>query len=450
MEKSSILRLKFYFFTFLWECFIILLARKIFDTFYFVKGYNINYDIESKLLVFLSMFLALMPAFFMPLENKAPSSAFFIILYYFHIIPSIILFPVILSDYSEYIILIFLIFFMLIFTLYLISYQFLPKKIDITNIIISKKRGSFLYMGRIIIIIVICIGYLTLVKTCGLNFSVPSIFSVYTQRKLFKEELINLPKITLYIVTNFAYVLSPFLIMKGVTSDKVFKKILFILIAFATTFYLFSLVAYKSSLFAIAISFIIYLLLRKSYTYVYTLSKYIIILSITLGVFYFLIHNSILDTLILHWLRRVTIVQGLNVAYHIDYIMSNDLILTHIPFYKYSSPIISETYYGTSGNAPAGILGSMFEIYGVIGIFITLILLTFFLISIDTLAKYFKEEIIVSLSVSIFYIITGTSITTIFFTYGFILLLMLFYFKFYNKNWRKYDYLQFNINSLKV
>jgi len=437
MEKGSILRLKFYFYTILWEVFLLWLARKVFDTFYNIKGYDINYQETDPIIIFFSLFLASMPSFFIPLNNKKPSTVFFVIFYYFHVIPSTLLFPIILNNYNENVILIFVIFFNIIYISYLVLYQLLLRNIKIINmkILNNKFRYWFLFFVNLFI----ALELIMLIKVFGFSLSLPSIFKVYTQRGIFKEELNDLPRIISYIIINSCYVTSPFLTIKGITSKNIIYKFFFISAGLFLIFYIFSLTGYKNSLFGILFSIVSYFMLKNSKIVTLTLSKFIVFLALASGTINLFIHNQLFETELIHWFRRISLTQGMNVAYHIDWVLKNEKLLTYDAVYKNSAQIISKVYYGEVGNAPAGILGSMLEFYGIIGIFLTFILLTIILVFLDNLARYFKEEVIISLSIPICYAITGTSITSIFFTYGFVLLILLFYFKYYNLNWRKWQ-----------
>jgi hypothetical protein len=435
MRKCFLLRLKFYFYTIVWEVFIFWLTRKVFDTFYNVKGYDINYQEADQLIVIFSLLLASFPSFFIPLNNKKPSTAFFVIFYYFHVIPSILIFPILLNNFEENIILTFIIFFDVAFISYLTLYQVFLRYIKVIDMKILNNRFRYLFV--FIANMFIALSFIILIKMFGFSFTFPSIFEVYIQRESFKEQLNDMPTIVSYIIINFSYAIAPFLVIKGITSKNIFHKTFFIVTGLFISIYIFSLAAYKSSIFAILFSMGTYFILKNSKSVALKLSKYIVFFVLTFVTTTIIIHNQLIETILLHWIRRMSIVQGMNVAYHIDYILKYEKILTFEAVYKNSASIISEVYYGTFGTAPAGILGSMLEFYGIIGIFLTFILLTIFLVFLDNLARCFKEEVIISLSIPIFYVITGTSITGIFFTYGFSLLILLFYLKYYNLNWRK-------------
>ncbi|RUM50244.1 MAG: hypothetical protein DSY47_02220 [Hydrogenothermus sp.] len=418
---------------YIYICYIFYMYILIGKTFSSIEGYNYSIEIDYYS-VFINGFLAFLPSIFLfskPNQNK-PSSIILLVLYLIHIIPSII-FPTFLKKFAiEFF---WQLFISISFSIFVIIYFLLDKyKIRFPKIPYLKLLQKF-YTIMLFLISIFIFTYL-LYEFKGINYI--SIFHVYDVRNLYKET-VN-PLIS-YIVINSGYILSPFLILYSFTRKKLILKILFFTLGTLLSIIIFSNTGFKSVAFMWIFILIIYLYLKKIKI------QYLPLKFLTFFIFFlFFLHILAivlnLDFIYLHWIRRLLLSAGMNTTYFYDYIINHDLY-----FLKNAPLTISINYFGTYGSANTGLIGDGLTRYLFLGIYFNYLILFFILKILDSLYRYVTfsyRTMLLALTFPISYALSYSKTTSIFLTYGFLLIIFLFYWRIYVK---KKNLSSFNCSS---
>ncbi|CAQ86404.1 conserved hypothetical protein [Photorhabdus asymbiotica] len=387
---------------FLYQVIIYLNSVLILDTFHEVRGYNITPQ------GYLSIFLCWIS--FLPLillnNKKNPVMVFLWLIYITYIIPVSIIFPLINSaslNSTIFILTINILFFLSILFFRIIDRITMPKlKIpwDLYKIII-------IGCGIIVLLFVI--------SNPGFSLIPPNIFRVYAVREHFKE---NTPLLTMYIITNGGYVISPLLLLASLYVRGSIKYIL-ITISIAISYLIYSSSGLKSIAFMNLAVIILFFYIKGTRSISNSVINIILYLFLTAGILYFIF--DFYDPLI-HWLRRVFFTPTLNTYYFYDYIYNNNSEFT-----KEAPQIISQIYYGTSGSANTGFIGDGIARYGTFGLLINFFIFNILIFAMNLSSKKVPFEFSTTLYLPFVYTISNSAITALLLTYGLLALSILLF-----------------------
>lgn len=397
-------RLIVIFFTFIFSVIIYNLSVDILKYFSHVPGYslvnNINfYDMLPYIIV------SIIPAFFININYKKSSDLILWFVYYTHVVPSVILHPLIVIKYTflwSYILILF-------FTVTVLLNKIKFNKNVSVNISFNKFNMILIFISMFFISV--------LIVTFGINLNLPDITDVYGLRREYVEKS-NL--LSGYIAIMGGYVVAPFLLLYGIVTFKINKKIslLFIVLSIFLSFQIFANSGFKSVAFSSIISLLLFLYLRIVFNFGFSFS-----ISIPIFILFIIFISDIfnLEIVLYHWFRRTFIDTGINVNFFYEYISQRNLL------YLDNAPnIISNYYYNTNGSANSGLLGDSFARLNYFGFFINgFIFLIVLKVSDKITSNINNKNFVMSLFLPTSYAISNSSITTIFLTYGFLLLIVL-------------------------
>lgn len=384
-----------------------------------VEGYNIEYNFSLTHLIFFYLF-SIVPIIILPIKGRKPSYVILWFVYFSHIIPTIAFVPIISKNFFwSYVIILF--FSIIIF---------------LANIKIKLKTKLFSFNFKdshfySFILLISLFSLIVIIGTYGFSYDLPNITDVYSIREKFIN---NSNFLSSYVSVITGYIISPFLLLLGINLFQYKKKLsmIFILSSFLLSVQIYANSGLKSVAFASFVCLFFYIFIKN----VRNIGIFFIILISFSFFFLMLMHNLFfiekLDILLYHWFRRVFIVPGMNVNYFFDYITTNNLLTL-----KGAPLIISEYYYGTSGSANSGLIGDSFTKYNYIGFIINGFIFLFILKLSDYIIDS-RSSIGLSLMIPIAYAISNSSITTVFFTYGYILIVC--FFVFFKKNIYKIEF----------
>ena len=384
--------------------FIVLTYQLAYDVckyFAIIPGFNCNqYPLTYE--YYLYGLIAFFPALFVPYNGKNPSAIFINIIYFFHVIPSVLLIPKTIEGYF----LESIIWALTISTLFMIIVV-LSKGTHLSLPRIKNQMGLFIIFMLSMVAITFSI---IIVSRHGFKFEIPNITDVYGLREEFKE---NSDSITLYATLLGGYFVSPILILIAINRKfDLFSKVL-ISISLLLIFIIFSSSGIKSIAFASIVTIFFYFLIKKIKNFGLSL---IIFITSLIGFAFTLFKLTSIDLIYIHWLRRIQVVPGLNTSRFFEYfILKSDSITNS----NYSPPkLISQYYYGTSGSANAGIFGDAVGRFGLTGLLINSTILLLILILLNAITNKNNSNILAAMMILIGYAACNSSLLTVLLSYG--------------------------------
>ncbi|UOO90585.1 hypothetical protein LVJ82_06315 [Vitreoscilla massiliensis] len=377
------------------------LTYDVCNYFAIIPGFNCNqYPLTYEYYIY--GLIAFIPAFFVPFEGKKPSTIFINILYFFHVIPSILLIPKAIQGYVLESI-VWGLTISVLFTLIVI----LSKGIHFKLPKIKNQLGLFI----IFVLAMVAIAFsVIIVSRHGFKFEIPNITDVYGLREEFKE---NSDAITLYATLLGGYFISPILILIAINRKFDLLSKILVVISLLLIFIIFSSSGIKSIAFSSIVTIFFYFLIKKIKNFGLSL---IIFITTVIGFAFTLFKLTPIDLVYIHWLRRIQVVPGLNTSRFYEYfILKSDTLAES----TYSAPkLISQYYYGTSGSANAGIFGDAVGRFGLIGLLINSILLLLILIVLNAITNKNNTNILAAMMILIGYAACNSSLLTVLLSYG--------------------------------
>ncbi|WP_243465224.1 hypothetical protein [Photorhabdus temperata] len=249
----------------------------------------------------------------------------------------------------------------------------------------------------------------------------PNIFKVYSVRENFNE---NTPLLTIYIITNGGYVISPLLLLVSIYM-RGFVKYILIAISIIISYLIYCSSGLKSIAFMNFTVITLFFYIKGQKNISNSVINIILYSFIAAGLLYFVF--DFYDPLI-HWLRRIFFTPTLNTFYFYDYTLNNDKEFT-----KDAPKIISQIYYGTLGSANTGFIGDGIARYGIIGLIINFIIFNILIFVMNLSTKKVPFEFSTTLYLPFVYTVSNTAITALLLTYG-LLILSILLFLFPTKN----------------
>jgi hypothetical protein len=378
-----------------------------------VRGYWYYYD-AAFFDIILYKTIAIFPSFFLPWRGRIPSSVVLWLVYFLHIIPTIVLFPHVINvPLADGIIWTTIISSLFTLTFILLKYlKFNPPVINISYRVLS---GTLILTAALSIFLII--------HHFGIKYELPSVEEVYGVRSTYKETLRESGSIlTGYIAIIGGFAISPLLINFAILFRKRYlnRSLLMFFLAFILSFTIYASAGFKSVAFGWALSLFAYFVLRKVRNFGYALAIII--------PFFILINLLIakycgIEIIYYHWIRRVFITPGMNTNYFYDYISSSGIDhLDNAPL------VISQIYYGLSGSANAGLIGDGLARYGYIGLFFNMGLFTIMLKICDAVSMRGNAALSSAVFMLSAYAISNSSLTTVLLTYGYLTAVLFLFF----------------------
>lgn len=412
----------------LYIVYIVYMYKLVGDTFNGVEGYNYSTNIDYYSMILIGI-LAFFPSIFIfsKFNQNKPSGIIIVLIYLIHIIPSIIFYGFFKVDIDSFIDISWPFFISSSFSIFVLMYFMLDKfyiKIPKFKGVTFSEKTYNIFIAFLSILTITYIWY----KFGSLKYI--SIFHVYETRKLYKE---TVDLLSGYIIINSGYILSPFLVLYAFT-QRFLTRIFFLISGVFLSMLIFSNTGFKSVALMWIYVFLIFIYLKKikiRYLPIQFL-LFFIILIISINIIGQILN---LDFIYLHWIRRLLLSAGMNTTYFYDYIITHNLsYLKNAPF------VVSLNYFGTEGSANTGFIGDGMSRYFYVGIWFNYLILFFALKLLDSLYVSLKQInskiVLLSLTFPISYAVSYSRTTSIFITYGLILLLFLFYWRknVYNEN----------------
>lgn len=382
-----------------------------------VEGYNYRgLSFTSSLL---GGCILLFTSFFLPLSRTKVSTFVVWIVFYFHIIPTVLLFDAVIDvGVLRH-----------IFYVFFVSISFslvgVGLRVKIPSISFLKVSDNIVFF---ISLIACAFPIFILYRDFGFKFSAPSIYDVYGVRSEYKSSASGLVG---YFSILIGYFFSPMLIFLGIIlfrKSKFFLSMIFIGLAFFMSYQVFAITGFKSVAFMLVVV-IAYAAVLMKYK---RASHGLLVSSLFLGLIVFAFALSSLlgfDDLLFHWVRRALISPGVNSLYFYEYELLNGF------GEGVSAPnVISKSYYGTDGSANTGIIGDGVFKYGALFFWINCLVFLFYMKALDFFVGK-NNKMVAALFLPAAYALANSSISTVLLTYGFVpMILFTFLFRKFMKN----------------
>jgi hypothetical protein len=300
---------------------------------------------------------------------------------------------------------------------------FLWDMLKSVNLIVKNKEGKENYFFVFLLVIIFTIIF---IRLFGFKTQINYISSLYEIRSEFNESTSG---VRAYIFILAEYLIIPLSLYLLFNARRSIYKILGLIVAFILSTQVFFISALKSALFIIPFLVLGYFLLKASLKNkgsiyldrpitIFSLLVFLSIISITFfkipNLFRYLIEQS---------LRRFLVSPPVNAYYHILYTIEQYGWFNVGNRRGIMGNIISEVFYGTNGNAPAGLIADALSRNGIL-FFITFPFIYLF-------SLFFLRNIVRNLSLPnqfllfgfYVYVLTNTSLLTAQITYGMFLMI---------------------------
>ncbi|WP_312105698.1 MULTISPECIES: hypothetical protein [Gammaproteobacteria] len=355
--------------------------------------------------------LLLLCSLFIGLTDDKVSSGILWILFYFHVVPSVLfLNTTIHIDFIEY----------MGFSLFVvISYSVVAVAAGYSFTFAPLVKYGEDFGGFLLVFLFIAFVFV-LVKDFGIELNPPSIFDVYEVRDRYLGSVSFLGG---YVAVLSGYLLAPLLSVIGVllfARDKRRKCGVFLVVsAFFISYLVFSSSGLKSVAFmpVMVILFLCFLRYMKRYGVGFCLNLFFFVVVMAAWVLYVL---GFEDALI-HWARRALVVPGMNVAYFYEF-----SLMKGFEDYLTAPNAISMYYYGTDGSANAGFIGDSIYRFGLAFSGIGFLVILLFCGVADFFSGV-RAKNIMPLFLPSAYALANSSLSTVLFTYGFVPMVLLVY-----------------------
>lgn len=376
--------------------------------------------------IVLSWFIAILPAFWMPIKYTRPSQLIYWFLYLIVVIPSIVM-PVYIGRFD----LCLKQGLLIVVAFLLLNFIFIFPLISIPKIKIS--YSVFL----LVILSISLINIVYIFYVFGVSKSLTWIFSprVYDIRLNARSIMAPLSRIGRYIITWQSQVFGPFLFASGLYRH----NWLLIVFGVISQIIIYSVLATKNSIFSLLLACVIFFLLDKFSNK--SLGIYLL-LGAVVGVFCVILVDYIFTPTT--WFlsstitRRVIYTPGLLTTYFFDFFSKKQpallghSFLKNITKYPYDiSPtfLIGLHYFGNiSTNADANLWADGYANFGIAGVFMFTIVLAIVLWLLDNLSKPLGKEFAGLIGAFPGYILADSPLFTSLLTHGVLILLIIVWF----------------------
>jgi hypothetical protein len=414
----------------IYVCFLItLIIFAIEDLSKYFAYFKIFFYKPSVSIYFFIYLFSLIPIPFLPKTLKLPSDFILLFIYVLTYIPAVVV-PFFLVEKNllnnEYILFLFV--FVLCFVFLL---QRKPDKKR--NIILTLIKPLNIYWFNFALIIIYIISTTVFIINFGFKFEVPSLLDVYDVRLEYRE-VVSDSLFSAYMVGWMAYIINIFTFLKGIQTKNVFL----IIFTIVFQFYLFSLMALKSHLAVMILSFLIHIYLNREIQFK---SSTFIKLTFIAFLSFFLIDLFTSTTLTQALItRRVLIVPAQLTYYHFDFFNENIKtfwgynifsIFSNYNYHLSPPKLIGDIYFNKPEmTAVVNMFMEGYTAFGYLGVFLVTFILKFFLNILDNLFLYKskRNNIMLVSSIILAYSLSSSSILTVILTHGLLILIILFTF----------------------
>ena len=374
---------------------------EICEVFSRIPGYSCR-DISAMEAFFFS-FIAVLPAFLLPINNNAGTGIIWIV-YLFHVNSGMIALPYFIDVGLRDL------YFALFITISYALLSVLSSRIRVTPPIIKVSQISIL----LLLIVVIGGGLLMLWSFFSIRLEIPSIYDVYGVRADYKETLLRSGNpIAGYLPMLSGFLFAPisiYLTFHFVETKRFILGFVFGFMAVAHSFSVYSVTGFKSVAFLFIATLGFLVLLRKAPRPVYRMCFLVLAVFIVSA---FIATIGLSETVFHHWVRRVLLVPGMNLAYYYDIIGFWNLNgMDNAP------SRISHIIYRTDGSANSGLIGNGLARGGILGLLINYGFFYGFIVLINSVTRDIPKYVSVSLAFPASYAFSNSSVTTVYLSYG--------------------------------
>lgn len=395
--------------TLLYVIVIFVLSSSLCIRFSDVAGYACveSGEVGSSFYILMS-FISIIPSFFVTKTGKAPSDFFLQVIYLIHVIPSIVLMPLYIGSTFQIEQFIWGMFISISFSFILIVSRRL-QIIKLRSLKIKNQYVVLFLLGSAMLFV----GFI--INDHGFTLTIPSIFDVYELRSVYKE---NSGFFSAYAVIIGGYFISPFLLLLSIKRGIRLLSVIMASLGLFLVFVIFTSSGVKSIAFIPFVSVLLYFFLTR----VKNVNFFLLIFSIGTILFGYLLKIFNFDDFLVHWCRRFFISSGMNTAKFFEYFYLNENTPSKDAPYQ-----ISQYYYGTAGSANTGFYGDAIGRFGMVGLFINIVLLIIMVWLIKSVSKNIDKNILCTLLFFTGYAACNSSLLTVIVSYGFILLIFFMY-----------------------
>lgn len=309
----------------------------------------------------------------------------------------------------------------IILTMVFIALMLIPRlpKPEIPRLRLSYEGYvSLLFLGSLALLAFV-------VRDFGFALTLPSLYDVYGVRAEFRLHAQAASGVSRYSLFWLCYALIPLLLT---ISLSLFKKhrlamVFLVVYCFGVALYIFAFTGFKSAALAVPAVFTAYFLFRYI-GYVINIPALFFILFVS-GLLFFLLGY---DFALVHILRRIFVVSGLNHSYFLEYysahppaVLAHSLLQQLAVYPVDNAPpfAIGAYYYGSAlTSANSGIFADAFANFGFIGIPLAGLVLGIVLYFLDVVSRGIDIKIVGPPLVVTAYVLAYSGILTVLNTYG--------------------------------
>jgi len=393
----------------------------VFSKFANLPGYNLfSAPIATEWLLFSA--LALLVGIALPAENKFSSMVIWVV-FYMHIFPWIMLgsyYIGIHTNIPAVAKLLDVVSVSIIFVLISVISSYITVKT--AGLRISSKK--LLNIHTVIIVVFAVVLLITLNNI----MNIPKYSEIYHQRTIFKYAITTttggniisrLLLIITYTIIPFSLVFSSYLIQIDMHKR---TAIITSIVSFLASVLIYSIAAFKSTVAVAALSFLTPVLLHRIRRLATSSTTKLFWLLALAGVVSLTAHLVSQDSRwLLHYFRRIFIVPGMHDWIYID------IFPAYPPQLVREAPlVVARLVYGTEGSANSGLVGSGYALGGAIGVIINFCIFCIWLTVANSYSRNLPAAILVPLAVIYGYLFANSATTTVLFSYGAILVPIIF------------------------
>jgi hypothetical protein len=380
---------------------------------------------SGSLLVFLAI-LAVSPSLWMPIALQRPSQLIYWILYLAVLIPSCFIVSYTLPLQPEKIVLLNICLFS---AFALLGYLY---KIPRINVALNqvKRINTWLLIISLFIYTLLVSKYGFSIR--GLSLSQEELLDVYDIRADYGESISSgfLGKLIAYVLVWQANAINPFFVAHGI----LFRNIAILSIGLVGQLFIFSITGFKAVWFYSVVIFIFSILIRKKRHFgIYLILSFCSLILLFLAFDQFLFHELTLTSLT----RRVLITPSLLTGFYYEFFSVNPhIFLAHSIFksfidypYDLNPPHLIGYYYfnneGTSANA--NIWADGFANFGLLGIYLSTLILGFVLWLIDSLSLEQNIDVVTLMLIVPALTLTDSAVLTSLLNHGILISILMIY-----------------------
>jgi hypothetical protein len=267
-----------------------------------------------------------------------------------------------------------------------------------------------------------------LITTLGLSLAFPSYSEIYARRQEYKDVALAQSGALGYIVLVSAYCFCPFLLSTAVhfiiKGERYVSALVLAAMAVISALAVFNAAAFKSSLAVLLVASVLptFLSSRFGKNLKHPTLALVWILN---GFAWMLLILHWIDRTspwLLHFFRRIFVLPGMNPWFYLD-----RFGLWSFQWVREAPGIISTEFFGTSGSANSGLIGSGFSLSGLAGVFINFALFGVWIVMANAVSRSAPVAVTYPVGIIFGYLFANSAVSTVYVSYGGVLILILLY-----------------------